>query len=282
MSKHGEHFANKVAVVTGGASGIGRALGQELLGHGAEVILADIDRPLLERTVAQLGARGGRVRGAPLDVTDRTAVTELLAAIRRDHGRLDLVFNNAGINVCAELRDTTLEDWDRLIEVNLKGVVYGTAAAYEIMREQGSGHIVNTASVAGLAPSPGEGAYSATKHAVVGLSTALRAEARAFGVAVSVVCPGIIDTPLVHTTKYVGVTEERIRALLPIREYPVERTAREILRGVAANRGIITITRFAKLMWGLYRWWPEASTLLAQPLLRRVRKDRGRAPRTRS
>lgn len=276
MSSYSDYFHNKVAVVTGGASGIGRALGQELLEHGAEVILADIDRTTLQRTVEELEARGGRVRGVPLDVTCRTAVAELLATTHRDHGRLDLVFNNAGINVCAELRDTTLEDWDRLIDVNLKGVVYGTAAAYEIMRAQGFGHIVNTASVAGLAPSPGEGAYSATKHAVVGLSTALRAEARGFGVKVSVVCPGVIDTPLVHTTKYVGVTEEKIRALLPMRDYPVGRTAREILQGVKADRGIITITLFAKILWRLYRWWPESSTLLAQPLLRRTRKGRGK------
>ena len=118
-----------------------------------------------------------------------TAVQALVDGAFRDLGRVDYLFNNAGVNLCAELRDTTLEDWDLLIDMNLRGVIHGVHAAYPIMREQGFGHIVNIASAAGLIPAAAEGAYAATKHAVVGLSSSLRIEAESFGVKVSVVCP---------------------------------------------------------------------------------------------
>ena len=268
------YFEGKVAIVTGGASGIGRAVGQALAREGAIVVLADVQADLGQETAAGIASDGGKAEAVVLDVTDRDAVRALWVRVREQHGRLDYVFNNAGVNVAGELRDTTLEDWDRLIEVNLKGVVYGTHEAYALMREQGFGHIVNTASLAGLVPPVGEGAYAATKHGAVALSMALRAEARAFGVDVSVVCPGVIETPMVDTGTYLCLDKDDLLRELPIKLYSVDATAEIILNGVRRKRAIIIVTAFARIAWWIYRLAPAASGILARPMLRRIRRIR--------
>jgi len=269
-------FQDRVAVITGGASGIGRAVGELLAKQGAQVVLADVQQELGEQVAAAIRDAGGRAEMHRLDVTDRDAVSALLHDVRQRLGSLDLVFNNAGINVFGELRDTTMAQWDALIDVNIKGVVYGAHEAYAIMREQGHGHIINTASVAGLVPPPCEGAYGATKHAVVCLSIAMRAEARAFGVNVSAVCPGVIGTPMVDTGTYNNVDKDDLMALAggQSRLYPVDRAARVILKGVRRNRGIITVTAMARIAWWVWRLMPEMLSLLTQPLIRRLRSMR--------
>ena len=158
-----------------------------------------------------------------VDVRDASQVQALVEGAHRELGRIDYLFNNAGVNVCAELRDTTLEDWNLLIDVNLRGVVHGVHAAYPIMREQGFGHIINMASAAGLIPAAAEGAYGATKHAVVGLSSTLRIEAASFGVKVSVVCPGLVDTPILDSTKYVKLDPDALRKISPGSRYGLEK-----------------------------------------------------------
>lgn len=171
------------------------------------------------------------------------------------HARL---FNNAGIAIMGHARLMTLADWNGLIDVNVRGVVHGVAAAYPLMLRQGSGHIVNTASAAGLAPTPGLTGYAMTKHAVVGLSTSLRLEAARFGVKVSVVCPGLIDTPLKDAMRLLGAEREAVLGELPPRIlYTPAACARDILRGVARNRAIIVVTPMAKLVWFLYRCAPR-------------------------
>lgn len=189
-------FADKVAIVTGGASGIGRALGQELAQRGARVVLADINGQSAQATADAMTSAGGRARAAAVDVRDADAVQRLVTETAATYGRLDYMFNNAGVALAGKTRDMTLADWNRLIDVNLRGVVHGVVAAYPVMIAQGFGHIVNTASAAGITPTPGLTGYATTKHAVVGLSTSLRGEAARHGVRVSVVCPGLIDTPI--------------------------------------------------------------------------------------
>ena len=268
------HFQDKSAIITGGASGIGRALGEALASQGAIVVLADVNISGAEAAAASIVDSGGRARAVSLDVTDHAAVAALWAQVRAEHGSLDYVFNNAGINVCGELRDHTIELYDRLIDVNIRGVVHGTHEAYAIMREQGHGHIINVASMAGLSPSPMEGAYCATKHAVVGLTQTLRAEAMAFGVDVSVVCPGVIGTPMIDTGTYLAIDKDALMKLVPGGPYPVERLARDVLKGVARNRAIITVTAFAWWTWLLYRIFPQSSARMGQTILRRIRKLR--------
>ncbi|MEO6025842.1 MAG: SDR family oxidoreductase [Candidatus Binatia bacterium] len=252
-------FQDKVAVITGGASGIGRSIARALHAAGARVVIADSNADLAATVVTELG---DRARAERVDVTDSVGVQRLIDGTVSREGRLDLLFNNAGIAVFADARDTSLDDWNRQIDVNLRGVVHGVVAGYPVMRRQGYGHIVNTASAAGLIPSPATVAYAATKHAVVGLSLTLRAEARLYGVRVSVICPGLIQTPIVQAAKIVGPTRETVLGDSRLRLYSSDRLARAVLRGVGRNRGVIPFTPEVRLMWVLHRISPAISSAL--------------------
>ncbi|MFF3667499.1 SDR family NAD(P)-dependent oxidoreductase [Microtetraspora malaysiensis] len=266
---------SRTVVVTGGASGIGRALARELVARGAHVTVADVRNA--EETAAELGCAH-----AVLDVTDAGAVRDLFAAVRDEHGRLDYVFNNAGIAIGGYADEMTLDHWNAAIDVNLRGVVHGVHAAYPIMVRQGFGHIVNTASLAGLTPAPLMAPYTASKHAVVGLSLALRAEAAARGVRVSVVCPGFVDTPLLDHANpdlpptEVGEQARRAAVRAQGRLYPVDALVRDILRGVARNRALIVAPASARLVWRLVRLSPALATWAAGLAVRRARWQSGR------
>ncbi|GAA2659865.1 SDR family oxidoreductase [Nonomuraea recticatena] len=255
----------KTAFVTGGASGIGRALAMALAAKGVAVTVADLVAPDL---------RG--MEHVELDVTSAEAVASAVRAVRQRHGRLDFVFNNAGIAVGGHAEELTLDHWNRAIDVNLRGVVHGVHAAYPIMIEQGYGHIVNTASMAGLVPAPLMLPYTASKHAVVGLSMALRAEAAAHGVRVSVVCPGFIDTPLLDNANpglpytETGAQARDAAVMAQGRLYPVESLAADILRGVARNRALIVAPASARLAWRAARLSPSGAIRAAALAIRRV------------
>lgn len=254
----------KVAIITGSAGGLGKALAQEMGARGCYLVLADINTDLLEEATAELRGAGVQLDAKTTDVRDPAQVQALVEGAYRDLGRVDYLFNNAGINLCAELRDTTLDDWNDLIDVNLRGVIHGVQAAYPIMREQGFGHIVNTASVAGLVPVAAEGAYTATKHAVVGLSSALRIEAEAFGVRVSVVCPGLIETPILESGKYVKFDRDAILKVAPEKPMNPNKAARLVLRGVDRNELLIVMSATAHLLWHFYRLAPRISVRLGR------------------
>lgn len=251
-------FADKVALVTGGASGIGRALCAELVRRGAQVGVVDRDAAGAAAVAGGIGAAAGQAWSVAVDVTDPAAVEALVETTVRTRGRIDYIFNNAGIAVLGEELDVTLADWRRVVDVDLFGVVHGIRAAYPRMVRQGFGHIVNTASLAGLTPAAMELSYTAAKYAVVGLSRGLRAEAAAHGVKVSVVCPGFIATPILHNTEMRRpVDRGKLLALMPP-PLPPDRCARAILRGVARNRGIIMVTAHARLIWFIERLCPAA------------------------
>jgi NAD(P)-dependent dehydrogenase (short-subunit alcohol dehydrogenase family) len=258
------HFEGKVAIVTGAASGIGRALSAALVARGASVVLADLDGKGARAAADELHAGPpGRASGEELDVRDSDAVRELVERTTTDHGHLDLMFNNAGIGIGGEVANMTLAHFDRTIDVNLRGVVNGVLAAYPVMIRQGRGHIVNTASLAGLLPGPGLAPYAMTKHAVVGLSSSLRAEAASHGVRVSVVCPGVIDTPLLDKQNPSDLPKvgnfESGRDLLERaigKAYPAELLARDVLAGVARNRPIIVSPHHARRAWYAFRAAP--------------------------
>jgi NAD(P)-dependent dehydrogenase (short-subunit alcohol dehydrogenase family) len=264
-------FSEKIALVTGGASGIGRALGAALARAGAEVVLADIDGDGAEQAALAIAAAGGRARAATLDVRDAPAFAALVDQTVARHGRIDYLFNNAGIGIAGEARDLGLDDWNRIIDINLRGVVHGVAAAYPAMLRQRSGHIVNTASLAGLSPSPGLAPYSATKFAVVGLSHALRVEAMDLGVRVSVVCPGFIDTPIYQRSTYINLDKERVLSVISRAGCSADRCARAILDGVRRNRPLILVTWEARVLSWLYRISPRLSLRLAHFLFRKFR-----------
>ncbi|HVM96461.1 MAG TPA: SDR family oxidoreductase [Candidatus Acidoferrales bacterium] len=225
---------------------------QQLARHGARVVVADRNA---EGATAVAAAIGERAEAATIDVTDSDAVQRAVDDVASRHGRLDYMFNNAGIAVAGELRFLTLADWSRLLDVNLRGVIHGVAAAYPLMVKQGFGHIVNTASAAGLGPVPGLTIYATTKHAVVGLSISLRGEAVRYGVKVSVVCPGFVDTPLLQNSPIVNIDREAAMKKLPTR--PVDPMVAKVLQGVARNRALIVTTPMAHVVWRLYRLFPE-------------------------
>ncbi len=265
-------FENRSAIVTGGASGIGRAVCEALGARGAVVTVADLDEAGAERVAQGIRDRGGRAQGKAIDVRDAGAVQKLVDDVAAGHGRLDYMFNNAGIAIGGEERDVSLDDWNRVLDIDLHGVVHGVRADYALMVRQGSGHIVNTASVAGLVPCPGEASYGAAKFGVVGLSYALRAEGAALGVKVSVVCPGFIDTPILKTSPIRGnVDRGKLLAMTPKAMAP-DRCARVILRGVEKNRSTILVTRHAKALWYLSRVSPDATIWLGTKIVAQFRK----------
>jgi NAD(P)-dependent dehydrogenase (short-subunit alcohol dehydrogenase family) len=264
-------FRDKVAIVTGGASGIGKALCAALVEREATVVVVDVDAARAAEVAKALMARPGRARAATLDVCDAAAFQKLLDDTVRDHGRLDYLFNNAGIAIGGEARDIPDDDWKRVLDVDLYGVIHGTRAAYRRMVDQGFGHIVNTASLAGLVPAVGEVPYAAAKYGVVGLSHSLRAEGAGLGVKVSVVCPGFIDTPILMAPIRGPIDAEKIRAFMP-KAMPPERCARIILKGVEENRATIIVTGLAWALWWIARASPDAAVWISRQFVDRVRK----------
>jgi NAD(P)-dependent dehydrogenase (short-subunit alcohol dehydrogenase family) len=263
----------RIAIITGAASGIGRALAGALAGRGDTVVLADIDGDGAERAARELARKGpGTATAAAVDVRDAAAVQALVDGTTQRHGRLDVMVNNAGIGVGGETRELLLAHWDRVIDVNVRGAVHGVYAAYPVMIGQRSGHIVNTASLAGLVPSPLLTPYAMTKHAVVGLSLSLRAEAAAYGVRVTVVCPGVVDTPILdkegpedlpRPTLLTGRGREYFRHLQP-RFYPADQLAQDIVRGLDRNSALVIAPRSARVAWQLWRYAPVVVNQMTQ------------------
>lgn len=242
----------KVAVVTGAGSGIGKAIADELDRRGARVHRADV-RPGCEHTV---------------DVTDAAAVQALAGAV----GPVDLLFNNAGIGHAGPVAETPLEDWRRVVEVNLMGVIHGVHAFLPGMLERGCGHIVNTASMAGLIAQPGLVPYATTKFGVVGLSESLDLEVRAQGVRVHALCPGIIDTDIVRTSTMrgdLGARRGRIQAFYRKRGASPQVVAMAAVDAIEANRLIVAVPRSHVLpAWYLKRFAPPVGRGITRAIAR--------------
>ena len=270
------NVSGKIAFVTGGASGIGAALTTKLVEGGAEVWIADRQIDAAQELAQRLNSGGAKAHAIELDVRSYSSFERAVAEVVQQSGRIDYLFNNAGIGVSGEVDSYTLDDWNDVFDVNLRGVVHGIQAVYPIMIRQHSGHIVNTASMAGLVASPGLGSYTATKHAVVAISKALRVEAEHHGVQVSVFCPGVIRTPLMTGGQYgrMNISDEkvlkkfweRLRPIAP--EVFAERALRAVLRGDA----IIVVPGWWKAWWYLERLSPALSMRFAKVSLKRLRE----------
>ncbi|AIY47910.1 SDR family NAD(P)-dependent oxidoreductase [Mycolicibacterium fortuitum] len=247
-------FAGKQAIVTGGGSGIGAALCRALSSAGADVLCTDIDEAAAARTAAPLGARSAR-----LDVTDAAAVQAAVDGVVDRAGRLDLMFNNAGIVWGGDTELLTLDQWNAIIDINVRGVVHGVTAAYPQMIRQGHGHIVNTASMAGLAAAGQLTSYVMTKHAVVGLSLALRSEAAAHGVGVLAVCPAAVETPILDKGAVGGFVgrDYFLQGQGVKTAYDADRLAADTLRAVERNKAILVKPRRAHASWLFARLAPR-------------------------
>jgi len=273
VSDTAKTFEHKVAIVTGGGAGIGEALCGELARRGARVIVADIDAEAAERVAGSIVAAGGQAEARHLDVSDDQQVRGLIEEAAARHRRLDYLFNNAGIAVGGDARDLTLEQWRRVLDVDLYGVLYGTLAAYPLMARQGFGHIVNVSSVTGLVPQPINAPYATAKHAVVGLSLSLRLEGADLGVKVSVVCPGYVKTSIYEHVELVGVNRaEATRP--PIKGIEAADAARAILEGVLRNQAVIVFPPVFRWAWRAYRLVPSIAEWVMLPRVRQLRRYR--------
>lgn len=251
-------LAGRATLVTGAGSGIGAELARQLRSRGASVVTTDVE---------------GDVDHV-LDVRDLDAFRALVG----ETGVPDLLFANAGISMGGPTHELTRDHWDRIIDVNLNGVVNALLAVYPGMVQRGSGHVVTTASGAGLVAPPFVTAYAATKHAVVGLAQGLRPEAALHGVNVSVLCPGAVDTPILDrappddlpATPTRSLTARRYLSLVRQRPVSVERFVRFALDGVERNRAIVAVPASARTLWYLHRLSPRLVGRISSSLARKV------------
>jgi NAD(P)-dependent dehydrogenase (short-subunit alcohol dehydrogenase family) len=270
--------SGKIAFVTGGASGIGAALATRLADGGAGVWIADRQIGRAQELAQSLNSGGGKAHAIELDVRNYSSFECAIAEAVQQSGRIDYLFNNAGIGVAGEVDSYTLDDWNDVFDVNLRGVVHGIQATYPIMIRQHAGHIVNTASMAGLVTSASQASYAATKHAVVAISRTLRVEAERHGVQVSVLCPGLIRTPILTGGEYgrikpPGVSDEEfLKFWEPLRPMAPDKFAERALRAVSRGDAIIVVPAWWKAWWYLERLSPAFSMQFAKQMLKRVRE----------
>ncbi|MGW3193658.1 SDR family oxidoreductase [Streptomyces sp. NPDC001118] len=271
--RHADRFGGQLVLVTGAGSGIGRATTFAFAEAGARVVAVDRDAEAVART-----AELSRLIGAPeawaetADVADEKAMEKLAEKVHREYGVLDVLVNNAGIGLSGSFFATTSEDWRKVLDVNLWGVIHGCRIFGARMAERGQGgHIVNIASAAAFQPSRALPAYSTSKAAVLMLSECLRAELAGQGIGVSAICPGIVNTNITATARFAGVdeAEERRRQknsarLYGLRNYPPEKVAEAILDAVTRNRAVVPVTPEARGAHALSRLMPGALRRLAR------------------
>ncbi len=274
MPTTGNYYRDKVVFITGAASGIGLELARQLLGFGARVVLSDRDAAGCERAAGTLGDGASWVQ---LDVADAQAFESALDEAWERCGRVDVLVNNAGFGMAGEIADITEEMWERIVAVNLMGVVHGCRLAFPRMAAQGGGQIVNIASMFGLLPGPLYSPYVTTKHAVVGLSRSLRLEGRAAGIKVNVICPGFIETRIIENAETAGMDSSRARETIPFRFLPVEQAVATMLDGVAGDRETLLFPFEMRLLCWLDRIAPSLSAWALNRTLADTRRTLARS-----
>ncbi len=271
--KYADRFGGQLVLVTGAGSGIGRATAYAFAESGARVIAVDRDAESAART-----AEMSRLIGSPeawaetVDVSDEQAMEKLAEKVATEYGVVDVLVNNAGIGLSGSFLDTTPEDWRKVLDVNLWGVIHGCRLFGRQMAERGQGgHIVNTASAAAYQPSRALPAYSTSKAAVLMLSECLRAELAGQGIGVSAICPGFVNTNITSTARFAGVDadeekrrQKRSARLYGLRNYPPEKVADAILRAVVRNEAVVPVTPEARGARLLSRVAPRALRAIAR------------------
>ncbi|GHF12211.1 short chain dehydrogenase [Streptomyces werraensis] len=279
--RYADRFGGRLVLVTGAGSGIGRATALAFAEAGARVVAVDRDTGAALRTAGEARARGATDAWAETaDVADERAVEKLAERVTAAHGVVDVLVNNAGVGLGGAFLDTTTEDWKRVLDVNLWGVIHGCLHFGRRMAERGQGgHIVNVASAAAFQPSRALPAYGASKAAVLMLSESLRAELAERGIGVTAVCPGFVTTNITSTARFAGTdaAEERRRRrkaarLYGLRNYPPEKVAAAVLRAVVRDEAVVPVTPEARAAYALARWLPGVARRVA-----RVKPPVGRA-----
>jgi NAD(P)-dependent dehydrogenase (short-subunit alcohol dehydrogenase family) len=272
-------FRGQVAVVTGAGSGIGRSTALLLARLGATVHAADLDERAVTAVAAEIEAAGGKGRAHVTDVSDPASVGDLAERVFAAEGAVDVLHNNAGVGHAGPVEDTTLDEWRRILGVNLMGVVYGIHFFVPRMLRQGRpAHIVNTASMAGLVPVAEMAPYATSKHAVVGLSESLNAELAPRGIHVSAVCPGFVNTSIIAHAQLDGTHAERrdeIRRFYERFGCSPDVVAEAVVDAIRRKKLIRTVPRHhVVLNWALRRISPRAAQPLARLSTRVVSRGR--------
>jgi len=237
-------FRGKVVVITGAGSGIGRATALAFAREGAKLHLTDVNSARIEAAAAEVRGLGAEATAYVVDSSDRAAMEKFAADVYAAAGRVDILHNNAGIGAASRFEEIPLEHWEKIVAVNLWGVIYGVHYFLPRMIAQGGGgHIVNTASGAGLCGLPGLGHYTATKFAVVGLSEVMNMELRRYGIFTTALCPGIINTNIVSDAMFQETDEYRQKKDQAVSFYDrfgatPERVAKDALQAVRKRRPV--------------------------------------------
>lgn len=234
-------FADKVVVITGAGAGIGRATAQAFAREGARLHLADIDQEQAREAAAAAADLGARVEAHRLDCTRPEQVEALAAEIEKTDGRVDVLHNNAGVCTGGAVEDLSLDDWHWTLDINLWGVIHGVHAFLPGMIARGSGHIVNTASMAGMLPFPFVAPYVASKFAVVGLTEALGTELARHGIGVTLVCPGAVRTDVLASgrVRLPGNWRDRLVSLMSRYATRPDRVAEQIVEAVRRKQALV-------------------------------------------
>jgi NAD(P)-dependent dehydrogenase (short-subunit alcohol dehydrogenase family) len=266
-------FAGKRCLVTGAASGIGRATAIAAAERGADLYLTDVAADGLEGTVVEIRAAGGKVSySRPLDVSEHAAVVAMAEEVHAAHGTMDVVMNVAGISVWGSIDRLTHDHWQRVIDIDLIGPISVLESFVPPMIEADrGGHVVNVSSAAGLLGLPWHAAYSAGKFGLRGVSEVLRFDLRRHRIGVSLVCPGGVKTPLVGTVEIVGVDPrnpqiEKLKRRFEKRAVTPEHVAERIVAGVEKNRYLVFTSADIRILHGLQRWFPPAYELVMRQL----------------
>jgi NAD(P)-dependent dehydrogenase (short-subunit alcohol dehydrogenase family) len=256
--------ATKIALVTGAGSGIGKATAQQLAKHGARVVVVDLDEKRVADMARELGDACAFSRA--VDVSKRDAMRSLADDVHAKLGALDVLVNNAGVGHSGGILDTTLEDWDWVVNVNLWGVIHGCHFFAPKMVDSGrGGHIANVASGFGLLAAPGVAPYCTTKFAVVGLSESLRGELQPHNIGVSAICPGLINTDIINRGRF---ADEKLRGTMAKTFHDKGRSpdevARAILHAIRGNVAVVPVGAEAWVGWFGKRLAPGLVTKLGQ------------------
>lgn len=264
-------LTSKVAVITGAGSGIGRATAIKLAEEGADIVCIDINTSNLVRTTRLCNTLGAKTWHSTVDVSSQKEMEEFSQWLEEHVGCIDIMVNNAGIGFSGGLLDTTFDDWQRVLDVNLWGVIYGSRLMAQLMvKHNREGHIFNVASAAAFAPNRNLSAYATSKAAVNMLTECLRGELNEKGITVTSICPGIVATDIINNTQFAGMSGEqqqqerkRINSLYRNRNLTPEQVANKIFAQTFKKKALSLVGIEAFMLRFLYRFLPSASRKLA-------------------
>ncbi len=270
-----KNLNGKIVIVTGGGSGLGRAIAKYFAQRNASVVVADLDLLSANETLNQIKDDGGNGIAICTDVCDRNAVNEMIDRTMSHYGKIDFLFNNAGVALGGEFKDMTIEHWHKMMNVNFWAIIYACMKVYPIMIKQGYGQIINVSSFAGLMPGGLMSSYGTSKYSAVGFTLNLRSEARQYGIGVSALCPGYLETPMhksaIIVTDYYKKHDEKY--LNKKHHYPApEDCINYMMRKVLKNKCIIVSPRKQLPYWWLNRMFPALGPWIWSKVIRRIKE----------